>query len=121
MWTKGDTIYDFNCFVDAYVVYAIDNPKLVTVAERDRALLTYKEEMQNYLNGLSEAEITGDIRNVWPQRMSMKGRSRQFYIFSVYAGYRTDTLPDPAPPVKCPLMGEEKKTNCGDTSFSERM
>ena len=55
----GETVYDFNCFVEADVAYAIDNPKLVTVAERDQALLTYKEEMQNYLNGLSEAEIAG--------------------------------------------------------------
>lgn len=55
----GETVYDFNCFVEADVTYSIDNPKLVTIAERDQALLTYKEEMQNYLNSLSEAEITG--------------------------------------------------------------
>lgn len=54
-----ETVYDFTCFVEADVAYSIDNPKLVTVAERDKALLTYKEEMQNYLNGLSEAEIAG--------------------------------------------------------------
>lgn len=56
----GETVYDFTCFVEAYFAYTIDNPKLVTVAERDQALTTYKEEMQNYLNGLSEAEIAGD-------------------------------------------------------------
>lgn len=55
----GETVYDFTCFVEANVPYSIDNPKLVTVAERDQALLTYKDEMQNYLNGLSEAEIAG--------------------------------------------------------------
>ena len=41
------------------VAYSIDNPELVTVAERDKALLTFREEMQNYLNGLSEEEIAG--------------------------------------------------------------
>ncbi len=55
----GETVYDFNCFVEAYISYSINDPKLVTVAERDKALLTFKEEMQNYLNSLSEAEIAG--------------------------------------------------------------
>lgn len=50
----GETVYDFTCFVEADVAYSINAPKLVTVAERDKALLTFKEEMQNYLNGLSE-------------------------------------------------------------------
>lgn len=36
----------------ASAAYSINAPKLVTVAERDRALLTFKEEMQKYLNGL---------------------------------------------------------------------
>lgn len=56
----GETVYDFNCFVEAYVTYSINAPELVSVAERDKALLTFKEEMQNYLNGLSEAEIASD-------------------------------------------------------------
>ena len=35
------------------------------VAERDKALLACKEEMQNYLNGLSEEEIaSGDIKKM---------------------------------------------------------
>ena len=55
----GEAVYDFNCFVEADAAYSIDNPKLVTVAERDKALLTFREEMQIYLNGLSEAEIAG--------------------------------------------------------------
>ena len=55
----GETVYDFNCFVEANVAYSITNPKLVTVAERDKALLTFREEMQNYLNGLSEEEVAG--------------------------------------------------------------
>lgn len=55
----GEPVYDFTCFVDANVAYSINDSKLITVAERDKAFLTFKEEMQNYLNGLSEAEITG--------------------------------------------------------------
>lgn len=46
------TVYDFSCFVEANVAYSINAPELVAVAERDKALLTFKEEMQNYLNGL---------------------------------------------------------------------
>ena len=61
----GETVYDFTCFVEADVAYSINAPKLVTVAERDKALLTFKEEMQNYLNGLSEEEIVGgDIKKM---------------------------------------------------------
>ena len=56
----GEPVYEFNCFVESNVPYSIDDPKLVTVAERDNVLLTFKEEMQNYLNSLSEAEIVGD-------------------------------------------------------------
>ena len=55
----GEPVYEFNCFVESNVAYSIDNPKLVSIAERDKVLLTYKEEMQNYLNGLSETEIVG--------------------------------------------------------------
>ncbi|MDE6530133.1 MAG: hypothetical protein K2K96_05095 [Lachnospiraceae bacterium] len=61
----GEPVYEFNCFVEANVVYSINFPKLVTVAERDKMLLTFKEEMQNYLNSLSETEITdGNIREI---------------------------------------------------------
>ena len=61
----GETVYDFTCFVEADVAYSINAPELVTVAERDKALLTFKEEMQNYLNGLSEEEIAGgDIKKM---------------------------------------------------------
>lgn len=62
---EGKPVYEFTCFVESNVPYSINDPKLVTVAERDTALLTFKEEMQNYLNGLSEAEIVnGDIRTM---------------------------------------------------------
>lgn len=61
----GEPVYEFNCFVECNVGYSIDNPKLVSVAERDKALLAYKAEMQNYLNGLSETEITdGDVKTM---------------------------------------------------------
>ena len=61
----GEPVYEFNCFVESNVAYSVDNPKLVSVAERDKVLLTYKEEMQNYLNGLSETEITdGDVKKM---------------------------------------------------------
>lgn len=62
----GDMVYDFCCFADLQVAYTISSPELLTVAERDKVLLTYKEEMQNYLNGLSEAEITsGNIKKMF--------------------------------------------------------
>ena len=62
---EGGTVYDFTCFVEATAVYSIQAPKFVSVAERDKALLTFKEEMQNYLNGLSEEEIVGgDIKKM---------------------------------------------------------
>lgn len=61
----GEPVYEFNCFVESNVAYSIDNPKLVSVAERDKVLLTYKEEMQNYLSSLSETEITGgDVKKM---------------------------------------------------------
>ncbi len=59
----GDITYDFSCFADLQVDYAINSPEILTVGERDHTLLTFKKEMQNYLDGLSEAEITdGNIR-----------------------------------------------------------
>ena len=62
---EGNTIYEFNCTVSFQVPYSINNPKLITVAERDRILLTYREKMQNYLDGLSEAEIAnGNIKKM---------------------------------------------------------
>ena len=61
----GETVYDFSCFAEADAAYSINVPKLVSVEERDKALLTFKEEMQNYLNGLSEEEIAGgDIKKM---------------------------------------------------------
>lgn len=55
---EGEIWYEFNCYADLYVTYVINAPELLTVAERDYTLLTFKEKMQDYLNGLSEDEIT---------------------------------------------------------------
>lgn len=54
----GEIWYEFHCHADLYVGYSISSPEHVTVAERDTMLLTFKEEMQRYLDSLSENEIT---------------------------------------------------------------
>lgn len=60
---SGEKTYEFTCFADLQIAYSINSPSLLTIAERDNTLLTFKEEMQDYLNSLSEAEITdGNIR-----------------------------------------------------------
>ena len=62
---EGNSVYAFTCFVEMNIPYSIADPKLVTVAERDKVLMTFKEEMQNYLNGLSETEIVdGNLRKM---------------------------------------------------------
>lgn len=65
----GDRVYDFYCIVDLLIYYSINSPRLVTVAERDKILLTFKEEMQNYLNSLSEVEIaSGNIKTMLTEK-----------------------------------------------------
>ncbi len=60
----GEFVYDFRCTAELQVGYALA-PARITVAERDAALLTFRDELQAYLDGLSEAEITGgDIRSM---------------------------------------------------------
>lgn len=60
----GDPVYGFYCTAEMNVGYAINGEKL-TVGERDAILLTFQEEMQNYLDSLSETEITdGDIKTM---------------------------------------------------------
>ena len=92
---EGETVYDFTCFVDATAVYSIQAPKFVSVAERDKALLTFKEEMQNYLNGLSEEEIVGgDIKKMLTDKSTelanslstenMKLSSCDIYMIEIY-------------------------------------
>ena len=59
----GDVWYEFWCSATLCVEYTIQSPERLTVGERDNTLLTIKEQMQAYLDGLSEADITGgDIR-----------------------------------------------------------
>lgn len=55
----GEIWYYFICSATLQLDYSIKMPELLTIAERDNTFLTFKEEMQNYLDGLSEAEITG--------------------------------------------------------------
>ena len=72
----GEPVYDFTCFVEATAAYSIDNPELVSVAERDQTLLTFREEMQHYLNDLSEEEITdGDIRKMLTEKSAGLAKS----------------------------------------------
>lgn len=60
---EGNTWYEFTCLVGLTVGYTIPSPELVTVAQRDQTLLAFQAEMQAYLSGLSEDEITvGNIR-----------------------------------------------------------
>lgn len=91
------TVYDFSCFVEANVAYSINAPELVAVAERDKALLTFKEEMQNYLNGLSEEEIAGgDIKKMLIDKSTdlanslstenMKLSSCEIYMININGG-----------------------------------
>lgn len=56
--SEGETTYAFTCFIDFQVSYTINSPDILTVVERDTTLLTFQTELQNYLNTLSEDEIT---------------------------------------------------------------
>lgn len=91
----GETVYDFNCFVEANVAYSINNPELVTVAERDKALLTFREEMQNYLNGLSEEVVAGgNIKTVLTDKSAelAKKLSTENMKLSPCEVYLTETI-----------------------------
>ena len=91
----GETVYDFNCFVEANVAYFINNPELVTVAERDKALLTFREEMQNYLNGLSEEVVAGgNIKTVLTDKSAelAKKLSTENMELSPCEVYLTETI-----------------------------
>lgn len=57
---EGNTLYEFECSVSFQVVYSINAPKQLTVEERDNTLLTFRAEMQNYLNSLTEDQITNE-------------------------------------------------------------
>lgn len=54
--------------IAANVAYSINNPELITVAESDKILLTFREEMQNYLNVLNNAEIVKKEQKIMNNR-----------------------------------------------------
>lgn len=72
----GEVAYQFYCFADLQVTYAIEAPELLTVAERDDTLRTFQEEMSNYLNSLSEDEIlNSDIRTLLTEKANALANS----------------------------------------------
>ena len=58
---EGPT-YDFLFMASYYLEYEIISPDKVTVAERDHALCFLGEELQTYVDSLSEAELSGITR-----------------------------------------------------------
>lgn len=58
-----DMIYNFYFSAEGTLCYRVNLPETLTVAERDSALTTFRDSLQSYVDGLSEAEIMeGDIR-----------------------------------------------------------
>lgn len=67
----GDIVYGFNCFADLQVDYRIISPDLVSVEQRDMIFKTLKSEFQNYLDSLSEEEISGgNLRTMLADKFS---------------------------------------------------
>lgn len=61
--TGGDMFYEFMFYALANVSYRVTSPETLTVEERDRALRTCREELQSYVDSLSEDDILyGNIR-----------------------------------------------------------
>lgn len=55
---QGDeTIYAFAFFVNGWISYTIDEPELLTVEARNRALQAMQNGLQSYVDGLSEEEL----------------------------------------------------------------
>lgn len=54
---EGDVLYGFCFFANVYLEYHIQDPEMITVAERDRVLTAFREELQSYVEGLSREEI----------------------------------------------------------------
>ncbi len=72
----GDVWYEFWCSATLCVDYDIKSPGQLSVGERDTTLLTFKEKMQNYLEGLSESEIKGgDIRAMLTEKAAETAKS----------------------------------------------
>lgn len=56
--------YDFSCYASLQLDYAIKEPERITITERDEIFLTFTKEMQNYMDSLSEEDITsGDFKD----------------------------------------------------------
>ena len=51
--------YYFSCFANLQLDYSVKEPERITIAERDETFLTFTKEMQNYMDSLSEGDITG--------------------------------------------------------------
>ncbi len=92
--SDGEIWYDFYCSVELTLIYTINSPEILTVAERDNTLLTFQKEMQDYLNGLSEAEITdGNLKAMLTDKAAelanslsteyMKINSCDFYMIDI--------------------------------------
>lgn len=60
---KDDQSYEFVFYAHYRIEHTIPNPSGLTISERDNALETLRTELQKYVDGLSESEITnGNIR-----------------------------------------------------------
>lgn len=59
----GYVFYEFLFYANVDIEYRVTSPETLTVAERDRVLRSCREEMQSYVDGLSEEQILyGNIR-----------------------------------------------------------
>lgn len=59
----GYVFYEFLFYANVDIEYRVTSPETLTVAERDEALRSCREELQSYVEGLSEEQILyGNIR-----------------------------------------------------------
>lgn len=59
----GYVFYEFLFYANVDIEYRVTSPETLTVAERDRVLRSCREELQSYVDGLSEEQILyGNIR-----------------------------------------------------------
>lgn len=59
----GYVFYEFLFYANVDIEYHVTSPETLTVAERDRVLRSCREELQSYVDGLSEEQILyGNIR-----------------------------------------------------------
>lgn len=69
--SEGETIYQFLLYVDTYLNYRILSPETLTIAERDMALLTFRQELTAYVDSLSQEAITDkDFRELLEKKGS---------------------------------------------------